>query len=121
MELTLPMNYVELEQEEMMYLDGGASYRGYNAWLQISHLVGTAFGWFRSAAVMAAKAGAYVATGWGTVISMFQALGASASVISAIWQSTMVLAASYYTMRDGGFQHDTVGFFVWKWSNVKPL
>lgn len=31
MELSLPMNYVELNQEEMMYLDGGLSF-GRNWW-----------------------------------------------------------------------------------------
>ena len=38
MELVLPNNYVELEQEEMMYLDGGRRYSGAQGWAVVAAL-----------------------------------------------------------------------------------
>lgn len=121
MEMLLPRNYLEIDNEEMMYLDGGGVCRGMSAWGEISNMAWKSFGLYKSAAILAAKAGAYTATGWGTVIAVFKALGATASFISALWETTMLLSAMLYTMQSGGFRNTSSGFLIWSWSNVKPL
>ena len=121
MELVLPNNYVELEQEEMMYLDGGEAYRGLGAWFQISRMLGTSFGWYVSVGKLAAAAAGSAATGIGSAYAVLAACGATGSLISALWNTAMVGAAVLYTMQDGGFSNQSTGFWVWSWEYVSRL
>lgn len=122
MELVLPQNYAEIEQEEMMYLDGGEEIvRGWTAWRTISQMLATSFGWYVTAGKLTLSAAKAAGTGFGLAISVLKLAGATASIISAAWNTAMVLSAIFYTKQYGGFRYGSTGFWVWSWDYVKRI
>ena len=122
MTMNLPRNYVEIEEEEMMYLDGGTTYRGFAAARQISNMIAASIGWALSASKLSKYCLAAAGSCVGLAISVICALGVSMSVVNSIWGLAMVGAAMYYYRRQGGFKSTEVSVFGYTlWSYVKPL
>ena len=109
MEMVLPRNYVEIEQEEMMYLDGGAKYlgtfSGFTGWATAAALVTTggllaATGGFVGKAAYGMLAMGPI--GWiATIVVAFN--GAAMSVVGSSISGTGGAAATLMSTR-GSFR-----------------
>lgn len=84
-------------------------------------MLGTSFGWFVTAGKLTYSAAMAAGTGFGLAVSILKLAGATASIISAAWNTVLVLAAIFYTKQYGGFRHSSTGFWVWSWNYVKRI
>jgi hypothetical protein len=109
MTLRLPMNYVEVERDEMEYIDGGAwsSYRGLNAVRELSVMIANTLGWGRTTVGLCQAALASAATGIGVLLSIGLAMGIAISATIASVEGCLDLIAIADLKKDGGFQDDS--------------
>ena len=120
--LQLPSSYVDIDREEMEYIDGGwTAYRGWSGWNKISVMLASVSSHAVTAWKLANVTIASSATGIGLLVSVVSALGALLFVTSAGVEGSMIAAALTYMKLDGGFRCKDFSFFMWSWDLVKPL
>lgn len=122
--LVMPGSFSMIDEEEMMYLEGGAytTYTGWQAWNKIAAIVCKVATWCGTAYMLANVAGACVcATPVGTIAAVVSALGSVFAMASAGVHATMAGLAITYTVRNGGFRASSFEFLNWSWDSVKPL
>lgn len=102
--LVMPSSYAMMDEEEMMYLEGGAIYRGSKALNELTNMAATIFGYACTCVVLAKVMGTAVAasvTGIGIVIAIGTAIGAAIGISYSLFMATESLvyfgfAAMYY-------------------------
>ncbi|SFO08633.1 hypothetical protein [Proteiniclasticum ruminis] len=125
MEMVLPRNYVEIEEEEMMYLDGGwTTVRGWLAANELNNILLSIGGWYKSAAALLVKTATYSVAGAtviGAAAAILSALGASGSLLGAALNLGALTLGIYLLAKDYGFQHRSWSIFGFGVHNVKPI
>ena len=112
--LVMPNNFVAVTEEEMSYLDGGTTYKGFDALRELTCMAACAFGW----GVTTAKLGGILAggaltceTGIGLVVAVAAALGFSASLSLTTLNAVCFALALEYYIKDNGFKADSFSVF----------
>lgn len=87
--LTMPSNFVVMQEEEMMYLEGGVwnTYSGKSALIQLTNMAADIVGWAGTAAALGKLflGGTLTASsGVGALVAFCAAVGLSASIVLAI-------------------------------------
>ncbi len=101
--LVMPSSYAVMDEDEMMYVDGGwSTYRGWNGWAKVSTMMASVGTWCVSGYKLAGVAGGIATTG----SSLCFSLGGA--------QVAMVAVAITLMKTRGAFQAKNVGF--WSWS-----
>ncbi len=112
--LVMPKNFVEVTEEEMTYLDGGATYKGKDALRELTCMAACAFGWSISTAklgkVLASGAVASL-TGIGLVVAIAAALGFGAALSLATMNAVCFALACAYYIKDKGFKAKSFSVF----------
>ena len=116
--LQFPSNYVLMDTEEMEYLDGGGwqTYKGADALRQLTVMAGQAFGYYGTSVRLGQVCLATAATGWGLVLAMAQALGATVSFAAGSTQAVFFAAALLYYREERKF--DAFDVSIWMWSGT---
>lgn len=109
-EIYIPSNAILLNHDEMEYVDGGAEYRGRDAFVQVA-LMAASVGTNIGIAQLCIWGMGLMATGvLGTIGAAILAVAAAAAIITAVWNIPHVLVALYYTLAYGGFKHESYWF-----------
>ena len=112
--LVMPNNFVAVTEEEMTYVDGGTTYKGNKALLELTNMAACAFGWgVTTAKLGGVLAGSAVAsaTGIGLVVAIAAALGFSASLSLTTLNAVCFALACEYYIKDKGFNADSFSIF----------
>lgn len=125
MEMVLPRNYVEIEEEEMMYLDGGwTTVTGWGAARELTNILASIGAWYASAAALLAKTATFAVAG-ATVIgaagAILSALGASGSLLGVALNLGALTLGLYLLADDYGFQHKAWSIWGYGVHSVKRI
>lgn len=109
--LQLPNSYVEIDNDEMEYVDGGAwnSFRGTDAINEIENIAAVAFGLGTASYNIAKSAIAGASTGVAVAVAI--AVGMGISMAAAAATGALCIAATTLYLRDGGFQANSFAAF----------
>jgi hypothetical protein len=120
MEMVLPRNYVEIEQEEMMYLDGGSwtNYYGINAVAKISAMSAISVGAALSAVSAAGKAGLTLQSIAGAIVYGTLSIFFGALSMAQAWN---VGQAIIYKIKYNGFKTRDWGIWNLAYSDVAKI
>ena len=114
--LVLPKKFVELDREEMTYVDGGGTtiYRGWDTIMEITNMIANVIGW----GALALKCGAFLlegaaiaVSGVGAVLAFVSAIGLSWSLAMAIINLITTIMAIGFYLNNGGFKVTNFGLF----------
>ena len=112
-ELQLPNNYVDVDRDEMEYVDGGGysaeTVRGTsNCLRKMSNLLGksvTHLGMIRTGILTAGVAGLTIP---GAIAAAAQII---VGMIGSVFYTSFLAAAMVYTIKDNGFNYHSYGFW----------
>ncbi len=124
--MTLAMaldNSFEIMNEDEMYdVNGGAKWKTANTFAKIAFHIGVMLAFTASAVVGIIKSIAAMFASAVTVVGVYAAFAAmTGSVALASGNGNAAVMATYYAVRDGGFQYKTNSFIFWSVYSVKPL
>jgi len=130
--LILPTSGYELNQEEMIYVEGGSrtTFRGAAANARIVEKLvaagASAAGLIGSILSITKGVGLAVGSGGilavpGAILAVAGAIGASWSLVMLILGSASVISAIFHNSRDGGFTEQRFGIFGFSWSVITGL
>lgn len=121
--LVMPTYYVELDRDEMCYVEGGATqtYTGNDAILQITMMVGAGIQFLSTAITLFKATIASAATVAGAALAVITALAGIACLGCGLLNLGMAIAATTYYFQDGGFKLKTKGFLFWSINFVERL
>lgn len=112
--LVMPSSYAMMDEEEMMYLEGGAIYRGKQAFNELTNMAMTVFGYagssvtFAKALVDGVMTGA---TGIGLVIAIGAMIGLSYSLVMSMHSLVYFSFAASYYVKYNAFEMESVTTF----------
>lgn len=109
--LVMPSSYAVMNEDEMTYVEGGATYRGKAALNQLTNMAAVVLGYAGTVASLArVLTGGLVAsgTGIGCVVALAATLGLSASLALCAYNSVCLGMAAYYYVKYKAFKVNSV-------------
>ena len=105
-ELALPTSYVDVDNEEMEYVDGGAwnTYRGYSALNELTNMIAACSSWVGVTVGLVKACAASASTGVGLVIAVGAAVGAMITWTFAMLNMGLAVAAANFYKSYNGFK-----------------
>ena len=117
--------YLELDQDEMEYVDGGVVvYKGQDAWFQITGMIAGSMSWYAlSIKCIAAVTGGVLTfySGIGTLLAILGFYGYCGTFFMGTWNAVQVIAAIMYTVQDGGFKEKGWSLFGFGFNIIERL
>ena len=114
-ELALPTSYVDVDNEEMEYVDGGEwnSYRGNAALLELTNMYANCWLFAGVTKKMVAAAVACATTGIGVGLAIATSLGIGCGLALTVLQGSLAAIASSYYLSDRGFKANSYSACGW--------
>ena len=112
--LVMPSNYAVMNEDEMMYVEGGAVYKGNSALLELTNMASVVLGYAGTSFSLAkVLTGGLISsgTGVGCVVALAAALGLSAALSLTVYNSICLGLATYYYVKYKAFNVKSVSVF----------
>ena len=120
--LVMPSSYAVMDNDEMTYVEGGATYRGKAALNELTNMAAVVLGYAGTSATLAkVLTGGLVAsgTGVGVVVALAATLGLSASLALGVYSTICLGIAAFYYVKDRAFKVNSVttcGFTIYTYA-----